>query len=145
MGRAPRVDLAGYIYHVINRANGRREIFHTDNDYSAFEQIMQEAKDRVNIDIYSYCIMPNHWHLVLSPKQDGDLSKFTGWLTLTHTQRRHAFQHSVGEGHIYQGRYKSFLVSPDEYFLQLVRYVEQNPLRAKLVNKSQQWLSLIHI
>ena len=87
--------------------------------------------------IYSYQIMLNHWHFCLSPKNDGDLSKFMQWLTLTHTQRLRAHNHSTGYGHIYQGRYKSFIVQKDNYFLQLCRYIESNALRAGLTRKAQ--------
>ena len=89
--------------------------------------------------IPAYCVMPNHWHLVLHPKKDGDLSKFVRWLTLTHTQRHHAKTRTIGTGHLYQGRYKSFPVQTDSYFIQLAKYVECNPLRARLVAKAEDW------
>jgi len=139
MPRAPRIDVGNHIYHIINRANARLQIFHTKKDYQAFESIIEEAQERANMRILSYCIMPNHWHFVLNPRKDGDLSRFIGWLTLTHATRYHAFREQVGYGHLYQGRYKSFLVQKEECFLQLCRYVEQNPLRAKLVKKAQNW------
>jgi len=81
--------------------------------------------------------MPNHWHFCLSPNNDGDMTKFMQWLTLTHTQRWHAGHHSIGAGHLYQGRYKSFLVQKDDHFLQLCRYIESNALRAKLVQGAE--------
>lgn len=139
MGRAPRTDVKDTIYHILNRANARVGIFESHDDYIAFEKVIQEAKEKTDMRILAYCIMPNHWHFVLYPRKDGDLSKFTRYLTLTHTQRHHAFHKTVGSGHLYQGRYKSFIVQEDRYFLQLVRYVEQNPLRAKLVTQSQDW------
>jgi putative transposase len=139
MPRNARIDVAGEIYHVINRANARLQIFNTDKDYQLFETALEEAKKRTDIKIYSYCLMPNHWHIILSPKEDGDLSKFVGWLTMTHTQRWHAIHNSIGTGHLYQGRYKSFLVQSSEYFLQACRYVERNPVRANLVRKSINW------
>ena len=89
--------------------------------------------------ILSYCLMPNHWHMVLYPAQDGDLSRFLHWITLTHTQRYHAAKRTIGHGHIYQGRYKSHVVQTNEYYLQLVRYVERNPLRAGLVTHAEDW------
>ena len=84
-------------------------------------------------------LMPNHWHLVLHPKRDGDLATFMQWLTLTHTQQYHARTKTIGHGHLYQGRYKSFLVQKDKYLLQLIRYVERNPLRATLVRRAEDW------
>jgi putative transposase len=89
--------------------------------------------------ILAYCVMPNHWHLVLRPKRDGDLSRFVGWLTLTHTQRWHAHHHDAGTGHLYQGRFKSFPVEEDDHLLVLCRYVERNARRAGLVRRAEQW------
>ncbi|MDO8492699.1 MAG: transposase [bacterium] len=139
MGRALRTDVGGYVYHVLNRANARTTLFEKQSDYFLFEKILEEAKERIDMRILAYSIMPNHWHLVLYPKKDGDLSKFVNWLTLTHTQRWHSIHDTVGYGHLYQGRYKSFLCETDGHFLQLVRYVERNPLRANLVRQAEDW------
>jgi len=139
MPRTERVAVGGYIYHIINRANARVQIFHTEDDYRLFESILEEGKKRIDMRILAYCIMPNHWHLVLSPKQDGDLIQFMSWITNTHTRRWHVAKETIGGGHLYQGRYKSFLCEDDFYFLTLVRYVERNPKRANLVKKAEQW------
>jgi len=139
MPRNTRVDVQGEIFHIINRANARLQIFNTDEDYLLFEQVLEEAKKRLNIKLYSYCIMPNHWHLIISPLSDGDVAKFVGWLTMTHTQRWHSMHKSIGSGHLYQGRYKSFIIQPENYFLQACRYVERNPLRAKLIKNIYNW------
>ena len=139
MPRTERVDVANEIYHVINRANARVQIFDTDNDYKQFESILEEAVKRFDMKIFAYSIMPNHWHLILSPKVDGDLSKFMGWLTNTHTRRWHTAKGKIGNGHLYQGRYKSFLCQKDNYLLTLLRYVERNAKRAKLVQKAENW------
>ena len=139
MPRSLRTDVGDIIYHVINRANARLQIFHTDSDYTLFEEVLTQAQKRTEVRIFSFCVMPNHWHLIVQPKNDGDLAKFVGWLTMTHTQRWHASHDSVGTGHLYQGRYKSFPVQSDEYFLWVNRYVERNPLRAKLVTRAEHW------
>ena len=139
MPRTPRVDIGNLVYHVINRANTRAQIFHTDKDYQLFETVLAEAKELSSMRILAYCVMPNHWHLVLQPREDGDLQVFMRWLTMTHTQRFHAARKTAGAGHLYQGRYKSFLVETSPYFLQLCRYVERNPLRARMVRKAEQW------
>jgi len=139
MPRSQRADVANIIYHVINRSNARMAIFEKDNDFLAFLEVLHEAKEKFSVEVLAFCIMPNHWHLILKPLENGQLSRFMGWLTMTHTQRFHANHHTVGTGHLYQGRYKSFPVQTDEYFIQLVRYVERNPLRAKLVKKAQDW------
>ncbi len=139
MGRSPRVDVGGYVYHVLNRANGRDDLFTEAGDYAAFEKILAQAVERVPVRLLAYCLMPNHWHLVVWPRQDGQLAKWVRWLTLTHTQRVHAHRHDAGRGHIYQGRYKSFLVSRDDHFLAVARYVERNPVRANLVERAELW------
>jgi REP element-mobilizing transposase RayT len=136
MGRPKRAADGGLVYHVLNRANARMTIFENDADYAAFEQVLEEAVERTGTRLLAYCLMPNHWHLVLWPREDGELSRFTGWLTLTHTQRWHAHRHSSGSGHLYQGRFKSFPVQDDNHFWTLCRYVERNALRAKLVGGS---------
>src|SRR5579863_7457964 len=83
--------------------------------------------------------MPNHWHLVVWPKDDGELSEFVGWLTLTHTQRWHAFRQSIGTGHVYQGRFKSFPIQEDDHLFSVARYVERNAQRANLTRRAEQW------
>jgi putative transposase len=139
MGRSLRVTAGGYVYHVLNRANARMRIFDTPKDYEAFEQILADAVQRMKMRLLAYSVLPNHWHLVVWPREDGDLSTFVGWLTLTHTQRWHAFRNSVGTGHLYQGRFKSFLVESDEYLWTVCRYVERNALRAGLCARAEQW------
>ena len=83
--------------------------------------------------------MPNHWHLVVWPREDGELSRFVGWLTLTHTQRWHAHRRSAGSGHVYQGRFKSFPIQEDDHLYTVARYVERNALRARLVTRAEKW------
>jgi len=139
MPRTARTDVGGYVYHVLNRANSRVQIFDDENDYKQFEIILEEAVEKYNMRILSYCTMPNHWHLVLYPKNDGDMGLFMGWLTNTHTRRWHTKKNTVGEGHLYQGRYKSFICQEDEHLLTLNRYVERNALKANLVKKAQDW------
>ena len=139
MGRPKRAAIGGLIYHVLNRANARMTIFDKDDDYVAFEQVLTEAVERTEVRLLSYCVMPNHWHLVVWPEADGQLSEFIGWLTLTHTQRWHAHRHSAGSGHVYQGRFKSFPVQDDEHFYTVCRYVERNALKAGLVRSAEAW------
>ena len=139
MGRPKRAADGGWVYHVLNRANGRLPIFEQDEDYAAFERVLEEAVERTGTRLLSYCLMPNHWHLVVWPHEDGELSRFVGWLTLTHTQRWHAHRHSAGTGHLYQGRFKSFPIQEDDHFLTVCRYVERNALRAKLVKRAEKW------
>jgi putative transposase len=139
MPRPRRVAEGGLIYHALNRANACSTVFGTDDDYSAFERVMAQAVARHNMRLLAYCLMPNHFHLLLWPRADGDLSAFMRWLTLTHTQRWHAHRNSAGTGHLYQGRFKSFVVQSDEHFLTVCRYVERNALRANLVERAEDW------
>jgi len=140
MSRAKRIALGGYVYHVLNRANGGLRIFRKDSDLLAFEQILSEGVARVAMRICGYCLMGNHWHLLLWPRDDGDLSDFMRWVTLTHTQRHHASHGTAGSGHLYQGRYKSFPVQDDEHYLTVLRYIEANPVRAGRVKTAGEWL-----
>jgi putative transposase len=91
------------------------------------------------IRLLGFCLMPNHWHLVLWPEADGELSLFMSWLSNTHVRRYHQHYHSYGQGHIYQGRFKSFPIEEDEHLLTVLRYVEANPLRAKMVERAGEW------
>jgi putative transposase len=123
----------------MNRAVARSTIFAEEGDYAAFLRVVEEAAERYAMRVLAYCVMPNHFHLVLWPRGDGDLSNFMRWLTMTHTQRWHAHRHSAGTGHLYQGRFKSFPVQDDAHFYTLCRYVERNALRAGLVPRAEQW------
>jgi putative transposase len=131
--------LGGYVYHVLNRANGRLRIFRKDGDFLGFERILADGIQRFRMRLCGYCLMGNHWHLLLWPREDGDLSSFLRWTTQTHAQRYHASHGTVGIGHVYQGRYKSFPVQDDQHYLTVLRYIESNPLRAGLVRRAPQW------
>jgi putative transposase len=139
MPRRLRFASGGYVYHVLNRAVGRARIFNKSQDYAAFERVLKEAKAWLPMRLLSYCCMPNHWHLVVWPLHDGDLSEWLRWLTVTHTQRWHAHHHTAGTGPLYQGRFKSFPVQEDNHYLSVCRYVERNPLRANLVTQPETW------
>ncbi len=135
-----RIAEGGLVYHVLNRGNARRAFLHKAGDFAAFERVLGEAKAEVPMRILAYCLLPNHWHLVLWPHEGRDLSRFMAWLTLTHTQRWHAHYHNVGTGHLYQGRFKSFPVPENGHFYTVCRYVERNGLRANLVtDRAEQW------
>ena len=139
MPRPLRIDLGDYVYHVINRSNGRVRIFNTDADYQDFEYLLDEIRETYEMRILAYVLMPNHWHLLLYPRKDGDLSKSMRWLGTAHTRRYHAQTETIGHGHLYQGRYKSFIVQADEHFLAVLKYIERNPVRAKLTKQAENW------
>jgi len=139
MPRNARVDIGGEIYHVINRANGRLQIFNKDEDYQLFEQLLFETKELFDMRIIAYELMPNHFHLVLYPKKSGDLGLFMHRLSNAHTRKVHARTNTNGSGHLYQGRYKSFLIDRQNYLLAVIKYVERNAVRAKLVRICEDW------
>ncbi len=139
MPRRLRECSGNIVYHVLNRAVGRSTLFKRKEDYLAFERVLEETVERTSTRLLSYSVMPNHWHLLLWPREDGELSEVMRWLTVTHTQRWHAHYHTAGTGPLYQGRFKSFPVQSDEHFLTVARYVERNALRANLVTRAQDW------
>jgi putative transposase len=139
MPRTARKAPGGVVFHALNRGVGRRTLFHKDEDFAAFERILEQALSIVPVRLLSYCLMPNHWHLLLWPRAEGDLGRFMQRLTTAHVRRWQAHYHEVGLGHLYQGRFKSFPVQEDAHFLTVARYVERNPLRANLVPQAQAW------
>lgn len=139
MAKGPRIDVGDCVYHVLNRANNRATIFHSESDYKDFEYLLSEVKERYDMRILAYTLMPNHWHLLLYPRNDKDLSKALHWLTVSHVRRHHTRRNTVGNGHIYQGTYKSFLIQKDKHLLTVLKYIERNPVRAKLCKKAQDW------
>ena len=139
MPRKARKAPGGMIFHCINRAVGRTRLFRKPQDYAGFEQVMAHALEAVPIRLLAYCIMPDHWHLLLWPTQSGQLAKFMHRLTMTHTRRYQEHRREVGSGHLYQGRFKSFPVQEDRHLLVVARFVECNALRAGLVERAENW------
>lgn len=139
MPRTARATEAGTVYHVLNRGNGRMRLFHKVGDFDAFEQVLKEGMERYPVELFTYCLMPNHWHLVVRPTTNESLGRWMAWVGVTHVRRHHEHYQCRGGGHLYQGRFKSFPVAEDEYFLTLCRYVEANPLRAGLVQRAEEW------
>lgn len=137
MPRVARGLANGMIYHVINRGNCRQEVFHKDEDYLAFVGLMREAKEKHPLKLFGYCLMPNHFHLLLSPEKGDDLSRFMQWLMTSHVRRYH--RHYRTSGHVWQGRFKSFIVEKDPHLLTVARYIEGNPVRANIIQSAQAW------
>jgi putative transposase len=139
MPRAARVDVGDNFYHVINRAIMRLPIFTNDEEYLHFEKLIKEAVAEVDVEIIAYTIMPNHWHFLIRTKNDGDLGLFMHRLTSTHTRQVKVKTGTVGTGPIYQGRYKSFIIENGRYLSAVFKYIERNPVRAKLVERVEDW------
>ena len=99
---------------------------------------MSARRADARIDLLGFCLMSNHWHLIVRPRANNDLAKYMSWITNTHVKRHRA--HRPGSsGHLYQGRFKSFPVQDDPHLLTVLRYVEANPLRAGMVERAQAW------
>jgi putative transposase len=137
MPRTARASVGGICYHVLNRGNGRAKVFHKKGDFDAFVKLMTEANERLPLRILGYVLMPNHFHLVLWPRGDGDLSRWMQWLLTAHVRRYH--RHYGGSGHVWQGRFKAFPIEGDQHCLTVLRYVERNALRANLVDRAEEW------
>jgi putative transposase len=108
-------------------------------DYEAFDRVLEEAWGRIQLPIFAYSVMPNHWHFVVCPKTKNQVTEFFRWLTHTHTMRWHAHRHTEGSGHLYQGRFKTFPIEGDEHLLAVLRYVERNPVRADFCKRAEDW------
>ena len=137
MARPLRQDIAGFHYHVLNRANAGMEIFACRGDYEAFLRLMTMALEREPVGILSFCLMPNHFHFVLSPREDGAMGRWMHLLMTTHVRRYHGVYGTAG--HLWQGRYKSFPVQDDKHLYTVIRYTERNPLRANMVAAAEAW------
>jgi REP element-mobilizing transposase RayT len=87
----------GLVYHVLNRAVARLALFEKDSDYEAFERVLAEAMEKHPTRLLGYCVMPNHWHLVIWPREEGELTEFVRWLTHTHVMRWHQFGDAIEE------------------------------------------------
>jgi putative transposase len=139
MPRRRRGNTSGMVFHAMNRGAKRSRLFDTAWDYRAFENLLFEAKTRIPMSLFAYCLMPNHWHFALLGHADGDVSRFFHWLTCTHASRWNAFHGSAGSGAVYQGRFKAIPVQSDHHLLQIIRYIERNPIRANLVSRAEDW------
>lgn len=137
MGRTARASKGGICYHVLNRGNARLDVFHKPGDFQEFVDLLGEAVDKAPANVFGFCVMTNHFHLVVRPKDDGGLSRFMQWLLTSHVRRYH--RHYGGSGHVWQGRFKAFPIQQDEHLLTVLRYVERNPVRAGLVERAENW------
>ena len=127
------------VYHVLNRSVAGLPLFRKEADYEAFERIMIEAQGRHPTRLLAWCIMRSHWHFVVWPEKDGELTAYFRWLAHTHAMRWHVAHGTVGRGHLYQGRFKCFPVEEEEHFFSVCRYVERNALTAKAVRRAEDW------
>ncbi len=139
MARKARYCPGGYVYHVLNRSAGRMALFRDAADYAAFEQVMIDAFEVVPLRIIGWCLMKNHWHFMVWPRTDEEVTAFFRWLAHTHAMRWRVAHRSVGGGHLYQGRFKAFPVESGSSVLTVCRHVERNALSAGAVKRAEDW------
>ena len=134
MARPPRLQAPGTVHHLIARGNERREIFRDDRDREDYLELLARYRERFHFRLYAYCLMPNHVHLAVE-QGPTPLSRFMHALQSSYTQRFNKRYQRVG--HLFQGRYKSFLVDSDRYFFALIRYIHENPTKAAMVHEAR--------
>lgn len=137
MPRIARGLADNHIYHVLNRGNNKQPIFLKRQDYEAFSILIEEAKKLYPIKLLAYCLMPNHFHMIVMPVLAEHLSKWMQWLMTSHVRRYNKHYNAVG--HVWQGRFKSFIIQNNGYLINAMRYVEANPVRAGLVGTAKDW------
>jgi REP-associated tyrosine transposase len=139
MPRRRRIAPGGVVYHVCNRGSRKGELFRCSAEYSEFTQLTAEARTIRPMRIIAYCLMPNHWHFLLWPEKNGQLSRFMHWLTTTHATRWRGQSRTTGEGAVYQSRFTAVPVHHPFELVRVWRYVERNPIEARLVSRAEQW------
>jgi putative transposase len=122
---------------VLNRGNNRATLFQRPADYAAFVRLIGEAQERVRLDLFAACVMPNHFHCVVRPSGTDDIGRWMHWLLTTHAARHHLAHGTVGR--VWQGRYKAFPIEQGDHLVTVLRYVERNAVRANLVAHACDW------
>jgi len=131
--------VAGFVYHVTNRAGAGLTLFDSRAAYRAFVNLIAEAQAVRPTRLLAYCVMPNHWHLVLWPETDDAVERFVGWLSLTHVKRFHRWRGTSGP--VYPERYEAIPVESGTSLFRVIRYVERNPCAARLAPTPAAWHS----
>ena len=125
MPRAERLEYEGAFYHVMNRGRGRQTIFHDERYFKAFVQVLEEANKRFDAVVHCYCLMSNHYHLLIETPR-ANISRIMRHINGVYTQRYNRLRKT--DGPLFRGRFKSILVDSDAYLLQLTRYIHRNPI-----------------
>ena len=139
MPRRPRASAFTGYYHVINRSVRKATLFETRRDYIAFLAVLRIGLEKYQAPLVSYCVLSNHWHLLIGPIEKPDLSRVMRWVTATHAMRWHRFRGTEGTGPVYQGRFRSTPLNDLESLVPLSRYVERNARSAGLVDRAEDW------
>jgi putative transposase len=139
MARKNRFAASGLPYHVVNRGNDRKTVFRQDSDYIAFIELLAEGTRRFQVMVFGYCMMPNHFHLLIEPRADGALSAFMQWVTGGYACALRRQTNTVGHGHVFQRRFWNAAIYDDLKLVAVLRYIEANPVRAALVPDADLW------
>lgn len=139
MPRARRTAWAGAIFHVVNRGVERRKVFLDEHDYKRFITLLRLGKEKAPVKVYGFCLMPNHFHIVISPESDEALGEFMHWVTGKYALEFRVRTETRGLGHVFQQRYWSRGCDEVVPFFLMLRYVEANAVRAALIRRAEEW------
>jgi len=139
MPRRLRRSLGTHYFHVVNRSVRKTPIFLRPKDYRAFLGVLEAGMQRHPLGLLAYCVLANHWHLIVGPTDPSGLSQLMHWVTVTHAVRHHRHRGTTGQGPLYQGRFKSEPLEEATNIIRACRYVERNALTAGLVARAEDW------
>ncbi len=139
MARIPRGLRGNGVAHVLSRGNNRATVFQSDQEYEDFIALLDGARRQHAVELFAFCLMPNHFHVVVRYEDPAELSSLMQWWLTAHVRRHHQRHGTSGRGHIWQDRFKSFPVQEDNHLLTLLRYVLANPVRAGLCQSADAW------
>ncbi len=139
MTRPRRYTPPDSVLHLVNRGNDRKPLFEADREYEEFLTLVAAIKERCPMRLIAYCLMPNHWHMVVWPEPGQSVSAFCHRLCTMHAIRHRRDTGTIGYGHLYQHRYHSFAVESERQYFAVMRYVEANAARSGLVGQAEHW------
>lgn len=139
MPRDRRRVYSGIPYHAANRRVDRGLLFRKPSDYREFLHLLTKGKERYPVSVFGLCLMPNHFHTLVRPAEDGALSAYFHWVLGCYSRHIRTRTHTSGSGHVFQQRFWTGPITDDRHFLSVLRYIERNPLSAKLVEQAEQW------
>jgi len=136
MARPYRLQGEGYLYHITSRGDDRKSVYISEYDYEKFLEYLLKAKEKYNFYLYAYCLMNNHYHLLVETKLP-NLSRIMQYINTSYSVYYNKKRNRCG--HVFQGRYKSIIVDGDSYFLELTRYIHLNPVRAGMIKTPEEY------
>ena len=134
-----RPDYSGQVLHILNRRVDRNTLYHCSEDYDQYRDLLCKAIAKFDLDIFEWVLMPNHWHMLVKPDTKYQVSHFMQWLSGTHARNERKKTNTVGNGSVYQSRFKAFPVKPGSHLHRLRNYLALNPVRATLVINPFDW------